>query len=93
MFQPDWRLMDFMNIITVQGSSFIIDAVNTTRAMTSDALTTQEISGLFDSVAYDKCKLQELFKMLRLTEIFIMQLEVSCGCLNMLSESRSTSKL
>jgi len=45
-----------MNILSVQGSAFIADARNTTRAMTSGALTTTEISGLFDTIAYDKCK-------------------------------------
>lgn len=56
MWLPQWRMQDYMNILSVQGSAFIVDARNTTRAMTSDALTTTEISGLFDTIAYDKCE-------------------------------------
>lgn len=57
MFQPTWRMHDFMNILSVQGAAFIADGRNTTRAMTSDGLTPAEISGLFDSIAYDKCEI------------------------------------
>ena len=56
MFRPEWRMNHYMNILSVQGSAFIADARNTTRAMTSDGLTPQEISNLFDTIAYDKCK-------------------------------------
>jgi hypothetical protein len=56
MFRTDWRMMDFMNIFSMQGSAFIVDARITTRAMTTDALTIREIDNLFDTIAYDKCK-------------------------------------
>ncbi|KAL7036535.1 hypothetical protein ACKWTF_008841 [Chironomus riparius] len=54
IYRPEWRMQDFMNIQTVQGTAFISDARNTTRAMTSSATTPFEIGSLFDSIAYDK---------------------------------------
>ena len=56
MWLPEWRMQDYMNILSVQGAAFIADARNTTRAMTSNGLTPAEISGLFDTIAYDKCE-------------------------------------
>jgi len=56
MFLPDWRMIDFMNILAVQSTAFRVDARNTTRAMTTEANTITEIGNLFDSIAYDKCE-------------------------------------
>lgn len=58
MFQPGWRMKDFMNTFAIQGNAFIVDARNTTRAMTPDtvAVTPDEFGLLFDTIAYDKCK-------------------------------------
>ena len=56
MFQPDWRMIDFMNVLAVQTTAFRVDARATTRAMTTEATTPTEIGNLFDSIAYDKCE-------------------------------------
>ena len=56
MFHPDWRMIDFMNILAVQGSAFRVDARETARAMTTEANTITEIGNLFDTIAYDKCE-------------------------------------
>lgn len=54
MFLPEWRMQDFMTVLTVQGPAMITDARVNTRAMTTDAETPTEISNLFDNIAYDK---------------------------------------
>ncbi|KAG5680753.1 hypothetical protein PVAND_010240 [Polypedilum vanderplanki] len=54
MFHPEWRMYDFMNVLSMQSTAFSVDGRNTTRAMTTDARTPQEIDALFDSIAYDK---------------------------------------
>ena len=56
LYRPEWRMQDYMNIITVQNTAFITDARNTSRAMTSSASTPYEIGSMFDPIAYDKCE-------------------------------------
>lgn len=58
MWLPEWRMLDFMNVLAVQSTAFRVDARATTRAMTKDANTVAEIGNLFDSIAYDKCELR-----------------------------------
>lgn len=53
-YLPNWRMPDFMNVLTVQGPAMVNDARVNTRPMTYDAETPAEISALFDNVAYDK---------------------------------------
>ena len=53
---PDLRMRDYFNIQKVQ-NALKVDALETTRAMFSNAETPSGISNLFDRVAYDKCKL------------------------------------
>lgn len=52
---PELRMRDYFNIEKVQ-NALKVDALETTRAMFSDAETPSGISNLFDRVAYDKCK-------------------------------------
>lgn len=47
-------MQDFMNILTVQTPAMTSDARVQTRAMTTDAETPEQISDLFDNIAYDK---------------------------------------
>lgn len=53
---PEFRSIDFMIRDAVQ-SSLLTDALDTTRAMTADAQSPDEISDLFDDIAYEKCEL------------------------------------
>lgn len=53
-YLPNWRMPDFMNVLTVQAVAMISDASVNTRPMTYDAETPTEISALFDNVAYSK---------------------------------------
>lgn len=55
MVYPEHRHMDMFLIITVQGV-FEFDSNPNVRPMTLAANTPAEISGLFDSIAYLKCK-------------------------------------
>lgn len=50
-------MKDFQNTFAIQGNAFIVDARNTTRAMTPDkiAITPDDFGRYFDTVAYDKC--------------------------------------
>jgi hypothetical protein len=58
MYQPGWRMKDFQNTFAIQNNAFIVDARNTTRAMTPDtiAITPDDFGRYFDTIAYDKCK-------------------------------------
>ncbi|KAG5669539.1 hypothetical protein PVAND_017426 [Polypedilum vanderplanki] len=51
---PDWRMQDYFNIFAMQDRAFNHDATENTRAMTTDATTSEEVGLLFDIVAYDK---------------------------------------
>lgn len=53
--QPTYRLMEQFVIKSLQ-YAFESDALESTRAMSTDAGSPSEISALFDRVAYDKCK-------------------------------------
>lgn len=55
MFQPTWRMYEFMTTFTMHNSAFLADARDNTRPMTNDVLTLSEISNSFDRVAYEKC--------------------------------------
>lgn len=59
--EPTWRLMEQFLIKSVQ-YAFESDALETTRAMTTDAGSPAEITALFDRVAYDKCKSSSIFQ-------------------------------
>jgi aminopeptidase N len=52
---PEERMQDYFNVQKVQ-NAFRSDALETTRAMWTNAETPSEIGGLFDNIAYDKCK-------------------------------------
>jgi hypothetical protein len=52
---PVLRMKDHFNIQKVQ-NALKADSLQSTRAMFSNAETPQGISGLFDRVAYDKCR-------------------------------------
>lgn len=52
---PELRFRHYFNVQKVQ-NAFRSDALETTRAMLSYAETPSDISGLFDRIAYDKCK-------------------------------------
>lgn len=52
---PEFRSIDFMIRDAVQ-YSMVTDALDTTRAMTTDAQSPAQISSLFDDIAYEKCK-------------------------------------
>lgn len=52
---PEFSSIDFMIRDAVQ-YSLVTDALDTTRAMTTDAQSPAQISDLFDDIAYEKCK-------------------------------------
>lgn len=52
---PELRMRDYFNVQKVQ-NALRVDALETTRAMLSNAETPAGISGLFDRIAYDKCE-------------------------------------
>jgi aminopeptidase N len=54
LFEPTWRMRDFMTVFTMQTPAMVVDARVNTRAMTTDAETPTEVSALFDNIAYDK---------------------------------------
>jgi hypothetical protein len=58
LYQPGWRMKDFMNAFAIQNNVFNVDARNTTRAMSPEpiAITPDDFGRYFDSIAYDKCK-------------------------------------
>lgn len=53
--KPAWRLLEQFVVASIQ-STMITDSSATTRAMTTDAESPSEISALFDTIAYGKCK-------------------------------------
>lgn len=52
---PEYRFRDYFNIQKLQ-NAFKADSLETSRAMLTYAETPAGISGLFDRIAYDKCK-------------------------------------
>ena len=62
MYLPGSRFKDYMNTFAMQGNSFRVDSRLSARAMTTFALTPDEVGRLFDTIAYDKCKMR--FKIL-----------------------------
>lgn len=50
------RFGDFFNVQKLQ-NALKVDALESTRPMSFNAETPSGISGLFDRIAYDKCKL------------------------------------
>lgn len=56
MFEPTWRMYDFMTSFTMHERAFITDSRSTTRPMTNDVNTLTEISNAFDRIAYEKCE-------------------------------------
>lgn len=51
---PEWRLDEMFVVDSIQGNAFIADAGENPRPMNKDAYTPQEISNLFDKIAYQK---------------------------------------
>lgn len=52
---PQHRMRDYFNIQKLQ-NALKVDALDSTRAMWSNAETPSGISNLFDRIAYDKCE-------------------------------------
>jgi aminopeptidase N len=52
---PELRMKDYFNIQKVQ-NALKVDALESTRPMLFNAETPSGISGLYDRIAYDKCK-------------------------------------
>lgn len=50
---PEWRMTDLFNVKTVQ-AALKYDALDRTRAMTSEMETLADISNAFDRIAYVK---------------------------------------
>ena len=61
---PKMRMQDYFNVQKLQ-NALKVDALETTRAILSDAETPAGISGLFDRIAYDKCKSCDVINELR----------------------------
>lgn len=53
--KPTWRLAEQLVTANIQ-SAMVTDSSATTRAMSTDAQSPSEISSLFDTIAYGKCK-------------------------------------
>lgn len=53
--RPELRMKDYFNVQKLQ-NAMKSDSLESSRAMYSNAETPAEISGLFDRIAYDKCK-------------------------------------
>ncbi|XP_050580735.1 aminopeptidase N-like isoform X3 [Bombus affinis] len=51
---PGWRLDEVFVVDNIQGNAFIVDAGENSRPMNMDANTPEEISSLFDDIAYQK---------------------------------------
>ncbi|XP_071870674.1 aminopeptidase N [Bombus fervidus] len=51
---PEWRLDEVFVVDNIQGNAFIADAGENPRPMNKNANTPQEISSLFDNIAYQK---------------------------------------
>ncbi|XP_017767299.1 PREDICTED: aminopeptidase N-like [Eufriesea mexicana] len=51
---PEWRLNEVFVVDNTQGSAFVADADENVRPMNKEVTTPQEISALFDSIAYQK---------------------------------------
>lgn len=51
---PEWRIRDFFNTRTIQYYAFRSDSEESTRPMTTDLTTIDEIKAAFDDIAYDK---------------------------------------
>ncbi|CAK9804067.1 Aminopeptidase N [Anthophora plagiata] len=51
---PDWRLNEVLVVDSMQGSAFVADAAEKVRPMNKDVESPEEISVLFDSIAYQK---------------------------------------
>lgn len=56
IIQPDWNVRHFYNTMDLM-RLLKVDAAVDIRPMTYDATTLEEISGLFDFIAYGKCKI------------------------------------
>jgi hypothetical protein len=56
VIHPDWRMEDFMNILTMQDGAFEYDAKETARAMTLEATTPDDIEKLFENAVFEKGK-------------------------------------
>lgn len=53
ILEPSWRVMEQFNVETLQNALYV-DSLDTTRPMTFDAGTPEEIDALFDDIAYAK---------------------------------------
>lgn len=52
--KPEWRLDDVFVVNKIQGTAFTADVMENQRPMNHEANTPQEISSLFDNIAYQK---------------------------------------
>ena len=52
--RPEWRLDDVFVVNNIQGTAFVADTVENQRPMNHEVNTPQEISNLFDNIAYQK---------------------------------------
>ncbi|KAK1121599.1 hypothetical protein K0M31_010391 [Melipona bicolor] len=52
--KPEWRLDDVFVVNNIQGTAFTADVVENQRPMNHEVNTPQEISSLFDNIAYQK---------------------------------------
>lgn len=70
--EPSWRLMDLFVIEAMQGSAFVTDGLLDTRPMNQPADSPNEISKLFDNIAYQKagCVIRMMSNILE-EEIFL----------------------
>ncbi|CAK9834336.1 Aminopeptidase N [Anthophora retusa] len=51
---PEWRLNEVLVVDSMQGNAFVADAAEKVRPMNKDVESPEEISVLFDSIAYQK---------------------------------------
>ncbi|XP_017792514.1 PREDICTED: aminopeptidase N-like [Habropoda laboriosa] len=51
---PEWQLNEVRVVDSIQGNAFIADAAENVRPMNKEVNSPEEISGLFDSIAYQK---------------------------------------
>lgn len=51
---PDWHMKEFFSRNIMIPYAFVTDASDSTRSMSSELITTSDINGSFDDIAYDK---------------------------------------
>lgn len=51
---PDWQMKEFFSRNIMIPYAFVTDASDSTRSMSSELITTDDINNSFDDIAYDK---------------------------------------